>query len=62
MPQNTECNKIKYLNLKMYCDGKSRNVGTQYVAQHLLTLQSFSLKMYNVAASDYTGKHNFCHK
>jgi hypothetical protein len=35
----TECNRIRYITLKIYCDQTNRNITTQFVTEHLLTLQ-----------------------
>jgi hypothetical protein len=45
-------NRIRYTNLKIYCDERNRNVATQFVTEHVLTLQ-VSLRVFSVAASDY---------
>jgi hypothetical protein len=36
---NTGCNKIRYTTLKIYCDQTNSNITTQFVTEHLLTLQ-----------------------
>jgi hypothetical protein len=37
--QNTGCNIIRYTTLKIYCDQTNSNITTQFVIEHLLTLQ-----------------------
>jgi hypothetical protein len=48
----TECNRIIYSNLKIYCDQTNSNITTQFLTEHLLTLQDF-LRVFNMAASGY---------
>jgi hypothetical protein len=36
---NTGCNRIRYTNLKIYCDQTNSNITTQFLTEHLLTLQ-----------------------
>jgi hypothetical protein len=36
---NTGCNRIRYTNLKMYCDQTNSDITTQFVAECLPTLQ-----------------------
>jgi hypothetical protein len=38
---NTECNRIRYTNLKIYCDQNNSNITTQFLTEHLLTVQVF---------------------
>jgi hypothetical protein len=49
---NTECNRIRYTNLKIYCDQTNNNITTQFLTEHLLTLQIF-FRVYNMAAISY---------
>jgi hypothetical protein len=35
----TGCNRIRYTNLKIYCDQTNRNITTQFITEHMLTLQ-----------------------
>jgi hypothetical protein len=37
----TECNRIKYTNLKIYCDQTNSNITTQFLTEYLLTLRIF---------------------
>jgi hypothetical protein len=39
--QSTGCNRIRYTTLKIYCDQIDSNITTQFVTEHLLTLQDF---------------------
>jgi hypothetical protein len=48
----TECNRIRYAILKIYCDETNKNIATQFVAQHLLTLQ-VCLQAFNMVAPAY---------
>jgi hypothetical protein len=49
---NTECNRIRYTTLKIYCDQTNSNITTQFLTEHLLILQD-SLQMFNMAATGY---------
>jgi hypothetical protein len=49
---NTECNRIRYTNLKIYCDQTDSNITTQFLTQHLLTLQVF-VQVFNIADPRY---------
>jgi hypothetical protein len=48
----TECNRIRYTSLKMYCDQTNSNITTQFPTEHFLTLQDF-LQVFNMAATGY---------
>jgi hypothetical protein len=48
----TGCNRIRYTNLKIYCDKVNSNIKTQFLAEPLLTLQHL-LRVFNVAATGY---------
>jgi hypothetical protein len=37
----TECNRIRYTTLKIYCDQTNDNITTRFLTEHLLTLQFF---------------------
>jgi hypothetical protein len=37
----TECNRIRYTNLKICCDQMNSNITTQFLTEHFLTLQFF---------------------
>jgi hypothetical protein len=37
----TECNRIRNTTLKIYCDQTNSNITTQFLTEHLLTLQIF---------------------
>jgi hypothetical protein len=50
--QNTECNRIRYTTLKMYCDQTNSNITTQFLTEHLLTLQTF-LQVFSMAVTGY---------
>jgi hypothetical protein len=50
--QNTGCNRTKYTALKIYCDQTNSNITTQFLTEHLLTLQDF-LQVCNMAAAGY---------
>jgi hypothetical protein len=52
MFRNTECNRIRYTNLKIYCDRTNSNITTQFLTEHLLTLQDF-LQVFSMAATCY---------
>jgi hypothetical protein len=49
---NTGCNRIRYTTLKIYCDQTNSNITTQFLTEHLLTLQNF-LQVFNMAAIGY---------
>jgi dimeric dUTPase (all-alpha-NTP-PPase superfamily) len=49
---NTVCNRIRYTNLKIYCDQMSSNITTQFLTEHLLTIQDF-LQVFSMAATGY---------
>jgi hypothetical protein len=42
--RNTECNRIRYTTLKIYCDQMNNNITTQFLTEHFLTLQVFFYK------------------
>jgi hypothetical protein len=48
----TECNRIRYITLKIYCDQTNSNITTQFLTEHLLTLQDF-LQVFSMAATGY---------
>jgi hypothetical protein len=48
----TRCNRIRYTTLKIYCDQTNSNITTQFLTEHLLTLQIF-LEVLNMAATGY---------
>jgi hypothetical protein len=48
----TGCNRIRYTTLKIYCDQMNSNITTQFLSEHLLTLQIF-LQMFSMAATGY---------
>jgi hypothetical protein len=45
---NTERNRIRYTNLKIYCDQTNSNITTQFLTEHFLTFQVF-LQVFNIA-------------
>jgi hypothetical protein len=47
----TGCNRIRYTTLKI-CDQMISNIITQFLTEHLLTLQYF-LKVFSMAATGY---------
>jgi hypothetical protein len=49
---NTECNRIRYTTLNIYCDQMNSNITTQFLTEHLITLQDF-LQVFNMAATGY---------
>jgi hypothetical protein len=48
----TGCNRIRYTTSKIYCDQTNSNITTQFLTEHLLTLQNF-LQVFSIAATDY---------
>jgi hypothetical protein len=46
------CDRIMYTTLKIYCDQTNSNITTQFLTEHLLTLQHF-LQVFNMAATGY---------
>jgi hypothetical protein len=40
----TECSRIRYTTFKFYCDQTNNNITTQFLTEHLLTLQNFFYK------------------
>jgi hypothetical protein len=48
----TECNRIRYTTLKIYCDQTNSNITTQFLTEHFLTLQVF-LQVFNMAVPGY---------
>jgi hypothetical protein len=50
--QYTGCDKIRYTILKIYCDQMDSNITTQFLTEHLLTLQDF-LQVFNMTATGY---------
>jgi hypothetical protein len=48
----TACDRIRYTNLKIYCDQMNSNITTQFLTEHLLTFQFF-LKLFSMAATGY---------
>jgi hypothetical protein len=48
----TGCNRIRYTTLKIYCDQTNSNITTQFLTEHLLTLQDF-LQVFNMASTSY---------
>jgi hypothetical protein len=49
----TECKRIRYTTLKIYCDQTNRKITTQFSTEHLLTLQIF-LQVFSMAATGCT--------
>jgi hypothetical protein len=47
----TECNRIRYTTLKI-CDQTKSNITTQFLTEHLLTLQIF-VQVFSMAATGY---------
>jgi hypothetical protein len=43
---------MRYTTLKIYCDQTDSNITTQFLTEHLLTIQDF-LQMFNMAATGY---------
>jgi hypothetical protein len=48
----TGCSRIRYTNLKIYCDQTNSNITTQFLTDHFLTLQ-VSLQVLNIATPGY---------
>jgi hypothetical protein len=48
----TGCNRIRYTTSKIYCDETHSNITTQFLTEHLLTLQDF-LQVFNMATTGY---------
>jgi hypothetical protein len=49
---NTECNRMRYTILKIYCDQMNSNNTKQFHTEHTLTFQDF-LQVFNMAATGY---------
>jgi hypothetical protein len=49
---STGCNRIRYTTLKIYCDQTNSNITTQFLTEHLFTLQIF-LQVFSMAATGY---------
>jgi hypothetical protein len=52
LQEYTGCNRIRYTTLKIYCDQTNSNITTQFLTEHLLTLQFF-LQVFSMAAAGY---------
>jgi hypothetical protein len=49
---STECNRIRYTTLKIYCDQMNGNITTQFLTEYLLALQ-ICLQVFSMAATGY---------
>jgi hypothetical protein len=49
---STVYNRIRYTNLKIYCDQTNSNITTQFLTEHLLTLKVL-LQVFNITAPGY---------
>jgi hypothetical protein len=50
----TGCDRIRYTTLKIYCDQTNSNITTQFLTEHLLTLQiCLQVFRFSMAASGY---------
>jgi hypothetical protein len=47
-----ESNRIRYTTLKICCDQMNNNITTQFLTEHLLTLQIL-LQVFSMAATGY---------